>query len=264
MDVSIIIVNYKSKDLTLNCIRSIKNADWPGLDYEIIVVDNYSGDLSGEDLKQFGKIKFIMNGRNLGMGAANNLGIRQASGKYVVIMNPDAVASKGTFIKLFEFMETNYQVGAVGPKQLNPDGSLQDSCFRWPGFFMPFFRRTPLGQTAPGIKYLDKFLYKDYNKESLREVNWLLGSFLFCRAQALRQAGVFDERFFLYFEDTDLCQRFHQLGWKVVYFPEVKIFHNHLRQSARLPWHKFYKNKAAWHHLASWLKYLKKWGIKKF
>ncbi len=262
MDVSIIIVNYKSKDLTLNCIRSIRQADWPGLDYEIIVVDNYSGDLSGQDLKQFGQIKYIMNGRNLGMGAANNLGIRQAAGKYVVIMNPDTVAPKDAFFKLFEFMESHPAVGVAGPKQLNPGGSLQDSCYRWPSLFLPFFRRTPLGQTGAGKKYLDRFLYKDYNKDSLREVNWLLGSFLFCRAEALRQVGVFDERFFLYFEDTDLCKRFSRAGWKVVYYPEVKILHNHMRQSARLVWYKFYQNKAAWHHIISWIKYLKKWGLK--
>ena len=89
MDISIVIVNYKSKDLTLNCIRSIRQSDWSGLAYEIIVVDNYSGDLSDNDLKQFGEIKFIMNGRNIGLGAANNKGIKQAQGKYIVIMNPD-------------------------------------------------------------------------------------------------------------------------------------------------------------------------------
>jgi len=259
MDISIIIVNYKSRDLTLNCIRSIKAADWPGLDYEIIVVDNYSGDLKSDDLKQFGKINFIMNGRNIGLGAANNLGIRQALSKYIAIMNPDTSAEKNVFIKLFDFMEKNFQVGVAGPKQLNPDGSWQDSCFRWPGLLTPIFRRTALGRTAVGKKDLDRFLYKDYNKNDVREVDWLLGSFLFCRAQALRQAGAFDEKFFLYFEDTDLCRRFHQAGWKVVYQPAVVIAHNHFRQSARAPWYKFYQNKAAWRHLASWARYLWKW-----
>ncbi|MDP2737117.1 MAG: glycosyltransferase family 2 protein [bacterium] len=262
MDISIIIVNYKSKDLTLNCIKSIKDADWPGLDYEIIVIDNYSGDLRGDDLRQLGDIKFIMNGRNLGMGAANNLGIRQAQGKYIVVMNPDTIAGKDVFINLFDYLENHSEVGAAGPKQLNPDGSLQDSCFRWPGLMTPLFRRTPLGKIGLGKKDLDRFLYKDYNKEKAREVNWLLGSFLFCRGEALRQAGVFDERFFLYFEDTDLCKRFHRLGWKVVFYPEVAIIHNHARQSARLPWYKFYQNKATWHHLASWARYLKKWKNK--
>ena len=259
MDVSIVIVNYKSKDLTLNCIRSIKQSDWPGLDYEIIVVDNYSADLASRDLEPFGQIKFIMNGRNLGFSAANNQGIGRAQGKYIVIMNPDTVALKDVFFKLFDFMEHNRQVGVVGPKQFNLDDTVQDTCFRWPKLLTPLYRRTPLGRIGLAKKDLDRFLYKDYNKNSPMEVNWLLGSFLFCRAEALRRVGGFDERFFLYLEDTDLCRRFWQAGWQAVYYPGAEIKHNHLRQSAKNPWYKFFKSKAAWHHLASWIKYLWKW-----
>ncbi|MDP2709561.1 MAG: glycosyltransferase family 2 protein [bacterium] len=262
MDVSIIIVNYKSKGLTLNCIRSIKAADWSGLAYEIIVVDNNSGDLSGRELEPFGRIKFIMNGRNLGLGAANNKGIRQAQGKYIVIMNPDTAAARDVFSKLFAFMEKNSEAGVIGPKQLNPDGSRQDSCFRWPALMTPIYRRTPLGRTVAGKKDLDRFLYKDYNKDKAREVDWLLGSFLFCRAGALRQVGAYDEKFFLYLEDTDLCRRFWRGGFKAVYYPGAEIIHNHARQSARLPWYKFFNSLASWHHLSSWFKYLKKWGIR--
>jgi len=260
IDISIVIVNYKSKDLTLNCIKSIKDADWPGLDYEIIVVDNYSDDLSSDDLKKYGEIKYMMNGQNMGYGAANNQGIKEAQGKYIVIMNPDTQAQKDVFIKLFNFLESNPKVGLVGPKQYSLDGTAQDTCFRWPRLLTPLYRRTPLGKIGSAKKDLDRFLYKDYNKDSLKEVDWLLGSFLFCRAEALRQAGVFDKKFFLYFEDTDLCRRFWRHGWKVVYNPAARIIHNHKRQSALTPWYKFFTNKAAWHHLASWLRYLKKWG----
>jgi len=262
MDISIVIVNYKSKDLVLNCVKSIKNADWPGLDYEIIVIDNYSGDLSGNDLKQFGEIKFVMNGQNIGLGAANNKGARLARGKYIIIMNPDTLAGKDVFIKLFAYMENHPKTGVIGPKQFNPDNTIQNSYFRWPGLLTPLFRRTPLGKIGSGKKDLDRFLYKDYNKDSASEVDWLLGSFLFCRASALRQIGLYDEKFFLYFEDTDLCKRFWRDGWKVVYNPEAAITHNHLRQSARVVWYKFFTSLTAWHHIISWLKYLKKWGMK--
>lgn len=259
MDISIVIVNYKSKNLTLNCIKSIKTADWLGLDYEIIVVDNYSLDLSSRDLEQFGEIKFVMNGENMGYGAANNQGIRQAQGKYIVIMNPDTAAQKDVFAKLFDYMENNQKVGVVGPKQFNLDQTAQATYFRWPGLLTPLYRRTPLGRIGLAKKDLDRFLYKDYNKNKTGEVNWLLGSFLFCRAEALRQVGSFDERFFLYFDDIDLCRRFWRGGWQVIYNPEVAITHNHIRQSAKTPWYKFYKNIAVWHHLASWIKYLWKW-----
>lgn len=259
MDISIVIVNYKSKDLTLNCLKSIKEADWPGLDYEIIVVDNYSVDLASRDLEPFGQIKYVMNGRNMGYGAANNQGISRAQGKYIVIMNPDTMALKEVFIKLFDFMENNPKVGVVGPKQFNLDNTIQDTCFRWPEPLMPLYRRTPLGRIGSAKKDLDRFLYKDYNKDSPRQVNWLLGSFLFCRAEALRQVGAFDEGFFLYFEDIDLCRRFWRAGWQAVYCPKAAIKHNHIRQSARNPWYKFFKSRAAWHHLASWVRYLWKW-----
>ncbi|MDD4900781.1 MAG: glycosyltransferase family 2 protein [Patescibacteria group bacterium] len=260
MDISIVIVNYKSKSLTLKCLESIVKADWPGLDYEIIVVDNFSVDLSSADLKPFGqKVKYIMNGRNLGYGAANNQGIRQAQGEYVVIMNPDTAAKPEAFFKLFDYMEKNPRVGLAGPKQFYPDGAEQDTCFRWPKLFTPLYRRTPLGRIGAGRRDLDRFLYKEYNKSSIKEVDWLLGSFLFCRAQALRQAGAFDEKFFLYFEDTDLCKRLWNMGWKVVYHPGAEIFHDHKRQSASAPWYKFFLNITAWHHLASWVRYIWKW-----
>ncbi len=262
MDISIVIVNYKSKALTLNCLRSIKNADWPGLDYEIIVLDNYSADLSSADLKQFGGIKYIMNGRNVGFSAANNQGIKLAQGKYIVIMNPDTQAQNNVFSKLYDFMENNPKVGVVGPKQFNPDQTVQETCFRWPGLFTPLYRRTPLAKTSSGRRDLDRFLYKDYNKSSIKEVDWILGSFLFCRAAALRRVGVFDEKFFLYFEDTDLCRRFWQAGWKVVYHPDASITHNHKRQSASAPWYNFFSSLAAWHHIFSWIRYLRKWGGK--
>jgi GT2 family glycosyltransferase len=126
--------------------------------------------------------------------------------------------------------------------------------------FTPFYRRTPLGRTKRGQKDLDRFLIKDFDHRSERSVDWLLGSFLFIRAEALAEVGLFDERFFLYFEDTDLCRRFWRAGWKVVYWAEAKIIHNHYRLSARLPWYKFFLNSAARHHIISWLKYLGKWG----
>ncbi len=274
MDISIIILNYKSKGLALNCIKSIKEADFKTsprpspsqgkgvLKYEIIVVDNNSEDHIGEILSwQYPDIKFIQNKRNIGMGAGNNIGIKQAQGQYIVIMNPDTLAFKDTFVKLYDFMQVNLKVGMVGPLQYNPDKTIQDSCYCWHSLFTPLYRRTPLGKFKFAQKDLDRFLMKDFDHQSLRKVDWLLGSFLFCRAKALGQVGLFDERFFLYFEDTDLCRRFWQKSWRIVYSPEAKIIHNHIRQSAQDPWYKFLFNKATRCHIVSWVKYLKKWGI---
>lgn len=263
MDISIIIVNYKSKGLTLNSIRSIKEAAWEGLRYEIIVVDNDSGDLMGEILAwQYPDVIFIQNHQNLGMGAGNNVGIKKANGRYVVIMNPDTIAFPDTFKKLFDFMETHPDVGIVGPQQLNPDRSIQDSCYRWYELPTFLYRKTFFGRTSIGKKNVDHFLMRDYDRSYLKEVDWLLGSFLFCRASALKQVGAFDERYFLYLEDTDLCKSMWAKNWKVVYFPEAKIIHNHNRESSKIPWYKFFINPASRHHFVSWLKYLQKWQTK--
>lgn len=265
MDLSIILVNYKQKDFTMNCIKSIKEANFQlpdkKLSYEIIVVDNNSEDGVGEVLSwQNPEVKFFQNKKNLGMGRANNIGIKEAVGDYVVIMNPDTIAMPDTFYKLYQYMEQNHEVGVIGPKQFNMDKSVQNSCYRWYGLFTPMYRRTPIGGFAFAQKDLNRFLMKDFDCNKILEVDWLLGSFLFCRKEALNEVGLFDERFFLYFEDTDFCRRFWKKGWKVVYNPETKIIHNHSRHSAKVAWYKFFTNVAARHHIISWVKYLLKWG----
>lgn len=262
MDISIVILNYKNRGLTLHCINSIKEADFNNLKYEIIVVDNNSDDSLGDILNwQYPEIKFIQNKKNIGMGAGNNVGIRVAQGEYVAVMNPDTIAFRDTFNLLYDFMEANPKVGLVGPKQYYPDRSVQDSCFRWYSLLTPLYRRTPLGNLNFAKKDLDRFLMRDYNKKYEREVDWLLGSFLFFRTKALAKTGLFDKRFFLYFEDTDLCRRFWQSGWEVYYYPKAKIIHNYLRQSAHEPWYKFFINQSSRIHLISWFKYLLKWGL---
>jgi len=264
MDISIIILNYKSRGLALNCIKSIKEADFSpessGLKYEIIVVDNNSNDGIGEIISwQYPGIKFIQNKKNLGMGAGNNVGIKKAEGRYVAVMNPDTMAFPDTFLKLYNFMESSPEVGIAGPKQFYPDRTVQNSCYQWYNLFTPVYRRTPLGKFKFAQKDVARFLMKDSDHNSVKKVDWLLGSFLFCRSSCLDQIGFFDERFFMYFEDTDLCRRTWQKGWKVVYFPESRIIHNHKRESAETPWYKFLWNQAARAHVISWLKYLKKW-----
>lgn len=265
MDISIVIVNYKSKDFLLTCLKSIYEADFNSLQWEVIVVDNNSGDNLEDVLRiQYPAVSFIQSGANLGMGGGNNVGIRKASGRYVVVMNPDTIACPNTFINLYDYMERNHKVGVVGPRQNNPDGSVQDSCYHWHSIMTPVYRRTPLGKLSFAKREEKRFLMKDFDRQEIREVDWLLGSFLFLRKEALDQVGLFDERFFMYFEDTDLCRRLWGSGWKVVYNPGITIVHNHNRDSAKVSWYMFFANKAARWHIKSWLKYLWKWkGSKK-
>lgn len=262
MDLSIIIVNYKSKGFTLNCLRSVKEADMAGLSREIIVVDNGSEDNTPAIVRwQHPDVKVIELPVNLGMGSGNNLGFASATGRYLVVMNPDTIAMPDTFKKMVKYMDEHPAVGVLGPKQFNPDKSVQDSCYRWHGILTPFYRRTFLGRTSWGRRDIARFLMTDFDKDSTREVDWLLGSFLIVRAEALKQVGGFDEQFFLYFEDTDWCRRFHQAGWGVVYFPEAEVIHNHSRLSAKTPWYKFFTSQPTRVHIWSWIKYLLKWGV---
>jgi GT2 family glycosyltransferase len=262
MDISIIILNYKSKGFTMACLKSIMEADFSNLKYEIIVVDNDSDDSIGEILAwQYPQVVFIQNDKNIGMGAGNNVGIKKANGKYVAIMNPDTIAFRDTFIKLYEYMEVNLEVGVVGPLQLNPDKSIQNSCYRWHSLLTPLYRRTFLSKFSFAKKDIDRLLMKDYDHKLTREVDWLLGSFLFVHKKAIADVGLFDERYQLYFEDTDWCRMFWEKKWKVVYNTDAKIIHNHNRESAKVAWYKFFTNKTTRWHIASWIKYLKKWGF---
>ena len=264
MDISIIILNYKSKGLTLNCIKAIKESDMEGLRYEIIVVDNNSEDNIGDILAwQYPNIKFIQNKKNLGHGAGNNVGIKIAQGKYICVANSDTIVFENTFKILYNYMEVNSDDGVVGPQQLSPDKkTIQNSCYRWHKLLTPLYRRTPLGKIKSGQKDLSRLLMSDFDHKSIKEVDWILGSFQFFRAKALKEAKAFDERFFLYFEDTDICRRLWQSNWKVIYNPKAKIIHNHARQSAQIPWYKFFSDHVARLHIVSWLKYIKKWRFK--
>ncbi len=264
MDISIVILNYKSKGFVMSCIKSITEASFDlsdkKLKYEIIVVDNNSDDKIGEFLAwQYPQVVFIQNEVNVGMGAGNNVGIKRASGDYVVVMNPDTIAFRDTFRILYRFMEEEKQIGVCGPRQLNPNKTIQNSCYRWPKLFTPIYRRTPLGNFRFAQRDLNRYLMKDFDHSSRRPVDWLLGSFLFIRASVIEEIGVFDERYFMYFEDTDYCRRFWGKDWKVVYYPKAKIIHNHNRHSAQSKWYKFFTNVATRQHIISWLKYLKKW-----
>lgn len=260
MELSIVIVNYKSKGLTLNCLKAIDEADFNGLEHEVIVVDNNSGDQLGEIITwQYPRVTFIQSNVNRGMGAGNNIGIKQARGRYVVIMNPDTLPFADTFLKLYLFMEQHRRVGIVGPQQFNPDQTIQVSRYRFPTVLALLSRRTFLGRLKIGKKAANRFLMQDSDFSATQSVDWLLGSCLCIRAQALKEVGLFDEQFFLYFEDTDLCRRFWQKNWQVVYYPEARIIHNHNRASANYPWYTFFLNRASRYHLVSWLRYVWKW-----
>ena len=262
MDLSILIVNYKNKAKTLRCVESIRRADLAGLDYEIIIVDNNSGDGTIADLKlKYPEVKCLQSERNRGMGGGNNLAARGAVGEFLLILNNDTLVKTDSIKQLIDFYRSGQGVGLVGPSLRYPDGRLQSTCLRFPGILTPLYRRTFLGQFAK--RHLDRFLYADYDHQSVKEVDWVQGSAMLIKRSLFEELSGFDERFFMYFEDIDLCRRIWQTGLKVFYYPKSEMIHDHTRASANDRWFLApFTNRLSQIHLASWIKYFIKWKFK--
>ncbi len=269
MNLSIIIVNYNNLEKLANCLDSFSKTNLSGLTYEIIVVDNNSKD----DLRLLSRVvdfKLINSEKNLGMGGGNNLGIKEAQANTILVLNPDTIVNGPAIMTLYNYLNENEEVGLVGPKLLYPDGSLQHSCARFPSFFIPVLRRTFLGDKFK--KKRDHFMMMDFDHKSIKEVDWLMGSCLMFKKswKFKNEKGeeqefnpMFDERYFMYFEDIDICREIKKHGKKVVYNPKVTIIHDHARDSARHPWYiAVFKDKITWIHISSWIKYFLKWGFK--
>ena len=262
MDLSIIILNYKSRELVRQCLAKIRELNL-ALAYEIIVVDNASSDGCLEMVeKNFPGVIAIQTGENQGYAAGNNLGIRAASGGYILILNPDIVVLPDSIEKMLRFMEEHPECGLCGPQLLNPDGTVQSSCRRFPSLLIPLCRRTALGKFPFARRKIQSYLMGDWDHKTTRTVDWMLGACLLARRSAMEQAGPLDERFFLYFEDVDWCRRFWQSGHKVYYLSDAKMIHYHRQLSADKKGLKSLASKTVRIHLASALKYFWKYRFK--
>lgn len=232
VDVSILIVHANQLPVLRQTLRGIRRVA-PKLNYELILVDNnIEAGLGPLVMREFPEAKYIPLERNIGFGPGMNVGIKEAKGRYIFIFNPDIVPQVNSIEELYRYMEANPHVGVVGPQLLNADGSLQYSCYRIPHILMPALRRTPLGSTPLGRRLIDDYLMKDVPHDEVMEVDSLLGGTMFTRREALEDVGLFDEGFFLYYEDNDLCRRFWEKGHPVMYYPHSKMMHYHRRQTA--------------------------------
>jgi len=257
MDLSIIILNYHNKNLAKELLKNLAELNLP-LDYEIIVVDNASYDGVEEVVKKFNKVKFIQSKINGGFAYGNNLGIKQAQGKYIMIMNPDLAILSEAIEQMYKYMELNSDVGLAGPRLVNADKSIQYSCTEFPDWKLPLYRRTALSNTTAGEKWLHKYLMKDLDHSKNTFVPALFGACLIFRKSVLAEVGYLDERYFMYMEDLDWSRRFWEKGYKVAYIGTAEIIHLHRRQSASESLPKTIFSKSARNHIFSFIKYLKK------
>ncbi len=259
MKLSIIIVNYNTRAVTSELIESLLAQDLPNRT-EIIVVDNASPDESVAFLRSdYPEIKVIANPRNVGLAAGVNTALKEAKGEYYLILNPDMIALRRSVSALIEFMDKNPTVGMSGGKLISPNRKLQYSCFRFYRLMTVIYRRSWIGQSRVGQAEVARFLMKDFDHRSVRDVEWLLGACMAVRAQAVKKVGGMDERFFMYFEDVDWCRRMWQAGWRVVYVPQAVFSHYYQQSSRRGSWASLFSSRPAREHIKSALKYFWKY-----
>ncbi|RJQ33234.1 glycosyltransferase family 2 protein [Candidatus Parcubacteria bacterium] len=264
MDLSIIILNYNNKNLAKELLKNLTEELSLPYNFEIIVVDNASYDGLDDIIKEkFPQVKFIQSDKNGGFAYGNNLGIKEAKGKYIIIMNPDLAILSNALEVMYQYMEDHPEVGLAGPRLINADKSIQYSCTRFPDWRLPFYRRTLLSETKAGQKWLDNYLMKDINHYQNIYVPTVFGACMIFRRDVLSKVGLLDDRYFMYMEDLDWSRRFWENGYKVAYIGRAEIIHLHRRQSAAESLLKVLRSKTARHHILSFIKYLAKFKGKK-
>jgi hypothetical protein len=220
MDLSIIIVNWNTRDLLRRCLASVE-ATVRGLSWEVIVVDNASSDGSAAMLRrEFPAVRLIENRQNRGFGAANNQALRLMGGRYALLLNSDAILTENAVRELFDFLERTPAAAMACGQLLNADGSRQNSIGAFPSLLT-------LLTNAPLLEYLfpRRFPSKRHNYPGPIEVDSGIGACLMVRKAAIDTVGMFDERYFFFFEETDWARQMRAAGWKSYHVPAAHIFH---------------------------------------
>ena len=233
MDLSTIIVHYKSRDPLLACLEALGPVA-AGSGCETVVVDNASHDGIREDLEaRFPAVRLIQNEENVGYARAVNQGLRATTGEFVLVMNPDCEPHAGAVRTMLDFLRANPRAAIAGPKILNPDGSLEYSARSFPDHFTFLFNRySLLTRLFPKNRWSRRYLLSDWDHASPREVDWLSGACLMVRRRAVDAVGPMDEAFFMFNEDVDWCRRMKLAGWSNAYVPDAVVVH-HIGASKR-------------------------------
>ena len=263
-ELTIAINGYKSPELLRLCLQSVfKHINQNKIDCEVLVTDSATEE-STEMLmrEEFPSVRFLPFRKNVGFSTMANASLREARGKYVFLINSDIVLTDLVVTQMLDFLRARPDIGILSPKQLNFNGTLQPSCFH---FYRPLtilYRRTWLGKLPFAKRHLNWFVMADYDKLEPRAVDWVMGSAMFVTKKAVERVGMMDQRFFMYMEDVDWCRRFWEQGFKVVYYPEVFVYHYHGKGSAKGGlFGSLFFNPLTWYHIKSATQYFwKYWG----
>ncbi len=221
MDLSIVIVNWNTRDLLRDCLASI-DAGLGGLAAEVLVVDNASDDGSADMVRrEFPEATVIENARNLGFAAGNNVALRRAAGRYIMLLNTDTLVHGDVLSEVVAWMDARPEVGVLGPRVLNADGTVQASCSAFPS--LRHLAMQTLGLTR--IARLDAYRMTGWDRASERRVEVISGAAMVVRRSAMDEVGLLDEAFFFYGEETDWCHRFAKAGWDLVFAPIPAVTH---------------------------------------
>jgi len=220
-DISVSLVNTSSRELLLACLESLR-----GVDAEVVVLDNASEDGSAEAVRErFPDVRLIEQRHRAGFGANHNTVIRATTGRYVYVLNEDTTSADWGFDRMVAHLDANPRVAALAPRLEYPDGRLQNSAWRFP---------TP-AVAALGLLTLSRAGVVLSGGRETRDVDWAMAAALLVRREALDDVGLFDEDFFIYSEETDLCLRLRRAGWRTQYFPSVTVVHHESQFSAGIP-----------------------------
>ncbi|MFN2218100.1 MAG: glycosyltransferase family 2 protein [Anaerolineae bacterium] len=245
VDLSIVIVSWNVRDLLRSCLQSIlteahsgpegealRIEDWT---VEILVVDNASTDGSAEIVRQqFPQVHLIANKENRGFTAANNQGLARSQGRYLLLLNPDTETVGDALVTMLRYVEANAEVGALGPKLVNPDGSIQSSRRRFPTFATALVESTVMQEWWQDNRVLRRYYMADTPDNAIQRVDWVVGACLLVRRQTYEQVGGLDEGFFMYSEELDWCRRIKAAGWEIVYLPTAAVIHHEGKSSEQV------------------------------
>jgi len=257
---SIIIVSFNTKDTTRDCLDCVHRFS-RDISNEVFVVDNASTDGSQDMVKhEFPWVRLICLDTNIGFAAGNNVGIRQASGEYILLLNTDAFIARGVLEKTIGFMDQYPSIGILGCKLTNPDGTMQPSARMLPSPLNKALVMTGLSSRWPHSRFFGRVDYTWWDHSYPKGIGWVVGAYFLIRSSMIDDIGYLDERYFLYSEEIDYCKSARKARWDVVFYPHARVIHLGGQSASKTTMKMSDKgSQLVYHRLKSEFRYYRKW-----